>query len=135
MCFLFVSPEGQCAGVFKVNTMSHYRFNESSPVVLSNHFKPYGDRKKMRRALMKIRSMHNPVRQKILNLLYDRASMTVMEIVFALRVDQPTVSQHLKILRGGNIVWDRRIGTNVYYSLNREECERITNIVRKFNDQ
>ena len=58
----------------------------------------------------------NPNRILILYLLADHPR-NVTELTAALRVTQPTVSSHLKILRDCDLVMAKREGTSVYYSL------------------
>jgi ArsR family transcriptional regulator, arsenate/arsenite/antimonite-responsive transcriptional repressor len=72
----------------------------------SKYFKAFGD----------------PSRLRILTLLSSK-EMTVSELVVAAGMSQPTVSRHLAILRGADIVIDRREGQNVYYSLNKVSIE------------
>lgn len=65
-----------------------------------------------------------PTRLKILGLLSER-EMTVNELTEAVGLSQPTVSRHLAQLRDADIVFDRRDGQKVYYSLNKNvisEC-------------
>ena len=58
-------------------------------------------------------------RLKILSLLADK-ELTVNEIVAAVGLSQSAVSRHLGILREAEVVFYRREGQKVYYSLNRE---------------
>ena len=58
----------------------------------------------------------NPNRILILYLLADHPH-NVTELTGALHITQPTVSNHLKILRDCGLVLTRREGTTVYYSL------------------
>ncbi len=67
----------------------------------SKYFKAFGD----------------PSRLKILELLSAK-ELTVNAIAQAAGLSQPTVSRHLAILRGADIVIDRRQGQQVYYTLN-----------------
>ena len=51
----------------------------------------------------------------------DHGELDVHSLVEILRLAQPTVSQHLGVLRKAHLVKQRRVGRNVYYSLaNRE---------------
>ncbi|UCC44925.1 MAG: winged helix-turn-helix transcriptional regulator [Candidatus Zixiibacteriota bacterium] len=69
----------------------------------SRYFKAFGD----------------PSRLKILTLL-SANEMTVNEIVGKMKLSQPTVSRHLAVLREARIVFDRRDGQQVFYSLNKD---------------
>ncbi|HHS97964.1 MAG TPA: ArsR family transcriptional regulator [Chloroflexi bacterium] len=58
----------------------------------------------------------DPKRVLILYLLAD-GPCNVSELTEALKVSQPTVSHHLKVLRDRGLVRAEREGTSVYYSL------------------
>jgi ArsR family transcriptional regulator len=61
----------------------------------------------------------NEHRYRILQLLI-KGPRTVGEIVEAVGLSQPAVSQHLKTLKESELVIDERRGQEVYYSLNAE---------------
>lgn len=65
-----------------------------------------------------------PVRAAIVHRLADRPH-TVGELVVALEVTQPLVSQHLRILRGVRLVTSERHGQEVHYSLADEHVAHI----------
>jgi DNA-binding transcriptional ArsR family regulator len=46
-------------------------------------------------------------------------------------VTQPTVSQHLKVLREAGLVRTRREGTQIYYSLDRAGVREVRNVLGK----
>ena len=46
--------------------------------------------------------------------------LSVGEIVEALNVTQPTVSHHLSLLKKAGLVWVRRDGKQIFYTLNQE---------------
>jgi len=60
-----------------------------------------------------------PRRREILNYLAAR-ERPVGEIVIALRLGQPSVSKHLRVLRNVGLVRVRREGRNMYYRTNAE---------------
>ena len=62
------------------------------------------------------KALANPVRAAIVHLLSDR-ERTVGQLVEALGLPQPLVSQHLRILRGARMVATRRQGQGVWYSI------------------
>jgi len=74
--------------------------------IYSRYFKAFGE----------------PSRFRILRLLTDKA-LTVNEIVDKVGLSQSTVSRHLGVLREAGILTDRRVGQQVYYSLNKEVVE------------
>jgi DNA-binding transcriptional ArsR family regulator len=57
-----------------------------------------------------------PVRLAVIDLLADHA-YCVHELVDAIGVSQPLVSQHLRVLRGAGIVQTKRRGREVVYEL------------------
>jgi L-amino acid N-acyltransferase YncA/DNA-binding transcriptional ArsR family regulator len=68
------------------------------------------------------RALADPTRVQIVSLLArHRAPVKVGDIVSAVGVSQPTVSQHLKLLAGVRFVLAERHGTAHYYRLN-EAC-------------
>ncbi len=72
------------------------------------------------------RALGDETRQAILRLLQERGELKVTDIVKAFkRASQPTISHHLKILKGERLVNSRREGKEIYYALNEEnvaEC-------------
>lgn len=58
----------------------------------------------------------NTTRYAILEALMKKPC-TVGEIVKAVRLSQPTVSQHLKVLKAAKLVTDDRQGQQVFYAL------------------
>ena len=64
------------------------------------------------------------LRLRILVTLAGSGEMTVTELARALHVSQPLVSFHLRPLRALGLVQVRRVGREVYCSLNLPEIER-----------
>jgi ArsR family transcriptional regulator, zinc-responsive transcriptional repressor len=73
-----------------------------------------------------LRALTAPVRLAVIDLLADRA-YCVHELVDALDVPQPLVSQHLRVLRGAGLVSTRRRGREVVYEL---ADKHVAHIVR-----
>ena len=63
------------------------------------------------------KSLGNENRYRILEALMN-GPRTVGEIALKTGFAQPAVSQHLKVLKSGNLVRDARKGQEVYYSIN-----------------
>ena len=63
-----------------------------------------------------LRALTAPVRLAVIELLADHA-YCVHELVDALDVAQPLVSQHLRVLRGAQLVRTRRRGREMVYEL------------------
>lgn len=62
------------------------------------------------------KAIGNPVRQKIVGILYEKKELRVKELVDELKLSQSTVSHHLAILKNAEIVKAREEGTETYYS-------------------
>jgi DNA-binding transcriptional ArsR family regulator len=60
-----------------------------------------------------------PRRREILTLLVAR-ELPVGDLVVAMRLDQPSVSKHLRVLRDTGLVRVRRNGRHKFYSTNAE---------------
>jgi DNA-binding transcriptional ArsR family regulator len=63
-----------------------------------------------------LRALTAPIRLAVIDLLADHA-YCVHELVDALDVAQPLLSQHLRVLRGARLVRTRRRGREVVYEL------------------
>lgn len=71
-----------------------------------------------------LRALASPHRMAIVRELDGRARC-VHELVEALGVSQPLVSQHLRVLRAGNLVRAERRGREIAYSLSDDHVARI----------
>lgn len=69
-------------------------------------------------------------RQKILACL-KKSELPVSEIAKNLNITLPTLSHHLDILRRANLVSSRRVGRQIFYSLNLSVTEEIIEAVTK----
>ncbi len=63
------------------------------------------------------KAVSHPVRQKILNELFDKGERNVSYLVKKLKLSQSTVSHHLAILKKAGIVKTREEGTQTFYYL------------------
>ena len=70
------------------------------------------------------KALSDPTRFKIFLLLNDRVSC-VNAIVNFLKISQPAVSQHLKILREAGLVKIEKKGYWVHYSSNKEKIDKF----------
>jgi ArsR family transcriptional regulator len=71
-----------------------------------------------------LRALANPVRLSIVHEL-GHSGRCVHELVDALGVSQPLISQHLRILRGARVVAAERRGKEVVYSLQDAHVSQI----------
>jgi DNA-binding transcriptional ArsR family regulator len=74
--------------------------------------------------------LSNEVRIKIFKMLL-RHEKRVSEIVSKLSVAQPTVTQHLKILKTARLVKSRKEGCSIYYSANEAGLKSMRKVLRK----
>jgi ArsR family transcriptional regulator len=81
------------------------------------------------------RALAHPVRIRILEQLRDQ-ERSVQELQAALRLDQPSVSRQLAILRGKNLVTGTKTGTTVRYAARDPRIHDLLRIAREiFNSQ
>ncbi|MEM0481986.1 MAG: metalloregulator ArsR/SmtB family transcription factor [Nitrososphaerota archaeon] len=71
----------------------------------------------------------NPKRIQILQLLRE-GELTVSEIAERTGLSQPTVSQHLKILRDKRIVTAKRRGNKCYYTVEDERIYQVCDLIK-----
>jgi ArsR family transcriptional regulator len=66
----------------------------------------------------------NPTRLRILQRLGEKGEENVNDLAVHLRMSQPRISWHLRMLRVGGIIRTRRDGRQVYCSLDVENIAR-----------
>ena len=67
--------------------------------------------------------VNSELRQEILDLIHRKGQMTVTQLYTELSLEQPITSNHLAILRSAGLVNGKRIGKNVFYSVNYSRLE------------
>jgi len=67
--------------------------------------------------------VNSELRQEILDLIHRKGQMTVTQLYTELSLEQPITSNHLAILRNTGLVNAKRIGKNVFYSINYSRLE------------
>jgi ArsR family transcriptional regulator, arsenate/arsenite/antimonite-responsive transcriptional repressor len=76
-----------------------------------------------------------PSRIEIYRFLRDKGETSVSDLVEFVKLTQPTVSYHLKEMKGLGLLSSRKTGKEVYYKVNKEcrknDCDCILHI-RKF---
>jgi DNA-binding transcriptional ArsR family regulator len=70
-------------------------------------------------------ALSNPTRLRIIARLARDGEMTVNDLARQLRVSQPRMSWHLRLLRRAHIVEKRRSGREVVCSLNSAAIEQV----------
>ncbi len=87
----------------------------------------------MAKPLTTLRVLADEARLRILGLLADR-ELCVCEMVGALKLSQPLVSHHLRILRDAGLLSSRRRGKWIYYTLARprsgDEAGKVVRLVQ-----
>ena len=73
-----------------------------------------------------LKALADPVRLRLLSLVASHADgeACVCDLNDAFELSQPTISHHLKVLRGAGVVTSERRGTNVVYSLAPDFAQR-----------
>ncbi len=66
----------------------------------------------------------DPTRLKIIELLKEN-ELCVHELSNILKIKQPSISQHLKVLYQGKILQKKKLGLHVFYKLDDEHIARI----------
>ncbi len=75
------------------------------------------------------KALGDPVRVSILKALCCER-LSVGDIVTRVKLSQPAVSHHLRILREAGLVTTAKEGTTVYYSLNKDQVSAVCCCVR-----
>jgi DNA-binding transcriptional ArsR family regulator len=78
-------------------------------------------------------ALADPTRRYLFEQLRQRAR-TVGELAELARIRQPTVSQHLQVLRRAQLVSDRRDGTRRFYSADRTGLNELRAYVESMWD-
>jgi len=68
------------------------------------------------------KAIADPIRREILNLLKE-SDLTVNEIVGNFNISQPSISNHLTILKNAGLITSEKFGRHIYYSLNTTVLE------------
>jgi ArsR family transcriptional regulator, virulence genes transcriptional regulator len=77
------------------------------------------------------KTLSNPKRLEILDILKAAGEITVNALAEALEIPKANTSQHLAVLRQAGVVNSRRDGINVYYSLRSERISEACALTRQ----
>ena len=77
------------------------------------------------------KTFSNANRLKILDMLRGGEERTVSEITEATDIPQPTISQHLKVMRDQDVVERRKSGVESHYSLTDERFFEAIDLMRE----
>lgn len=78
-------------------------------------------------------ALADPTRRLLFERLRTRPH-TVGELARIAKIQQPSVSQHLRVLRGARLVRDRREGTRRYYSASQEGLAELRRYIERMWD-
>lgn len=81
-------------------------------------------------SLVLMRAVAHPIRLGILRRLAETPETCACDFTDVFEVSQPTISQHLKVLRDAGLVSTRRNGVKICYSVRPDTVERLVGIVR-----
>jgi DNA-binding transcriptional ArsR family regulator len=73
----------------------------------------------------------NPTRIAIVELLRD-GELSAGQLIEKLGIEQANASQHLAVLRGKQIVTNRKVGNQVYYSIRDRALIEVLDILRGY---
>ena len=76
----------------------------------------------------------NPIRLKILFLLHKEGEMCPCDLSDVLDISVGGVSQHLRKLKDGKLVKDKKVGQTVFYSLIEENIQVIKPVLKSLFD-
>jgi ArsR family transcriptional regulator len=76
-----------------------------------------------------LRALGQPVRLGIVRRLAVEAEICACDFAEVFGVSQPTISQHLKVLRKAGLVTTRRRGTQICYSVNLDTLDQLTEML------
>ncbi len=77
------------------------------------------------------KTLANPKRLEILDVLKAKGEVTVNALAEHLEIPKANTSQHLAVLRQAGVVNTRREGINVYYSLRSERISEACSLTRQ----
>ena len=88
---------------------------------------------KIEAAALLLKAVSHHLRLKIIQLIHNKKEVNVNVIYNTLKIEQSITSQHLKLLRGVDVVRTRRDGKKIYYSLNYDRLEAMHKGIELFD--
>ncbi len=76
-----------------------------------------------------LRALAHPVRLGVLRRLAREPETCACDFTDLFSVSQPTISQHLKVLREARLVQTRRRGTQICYSIRSDSILRLLDLL------
>ena len=81
-----------------------------------------------------LKAVAHHLRLKIIKMIHEKKEVNVNIIYNTLKIEQSITSQHLKVLRGVDVVHTRRNDKKIYYSLNYERLDAMNRGIALFGD-
>ncbi len=78
-----------------------------------------------------LKALGDENRQMIILMLGREGEMCVTAIAAHFQISRPSISHHLKVLRDAKIVVNKKVGKEIFYSLNARYIERSINNMLK----
>jgi ArsR family transcriptional regulator, arsenate/arsenite/antimonite-responsive transcriptional repressor len=88
------------------------------------------DMRKTNTLLPYLKALSEGMRLKVIHMLLKR-EMCVCEVMEELKLSQPAVSHHMKILKQAGLISDRREGKWIFYSLRKERFSVLEKLLRE----
>lgn len=79
--------------------------------------------------VLRLRALAHPVRLGMLRQLAREPETCACDFTEVFAVSQPTISQHLKVLREAGLVRSRRQGTQICYSLDKDALRTVADTI------
>jgi ArsR family transcriptional regulator len=76
-----------------------------------------------------LKALAHPIRLGILQQLAQESEMCACDLGDAFAVSQPTVSEHLRVLREAGLVRTRRRGTTICYATVPDALEAVASVI------
>jgi len=76
-----------------------------------------------------VRALKHRLRRRLIEVISEDGPMTVTDIYIKMRMEQSVASQHLGILRKAGIIHAERQGKHIYYTVNKNELERVSKLI------
>ncbi len=89
------------------------------------------DRKLYEMQAQLCKTLSNPKRLEILDILKNEGEITVNGLAEQLEIPKANTSQHLAVLRQAGVVHTRRDGINVFYSLRSDRISEACALTRQ----
>lgn len=86
---------------------------------------------KLNLAAKRLRALAHPLRIAIIEKLSADSELSVTEIYNYLKIEQAVASHHLSILKKNGLLFTKRVGKNIYYSLKIQELSQVIECVNK----